>query len=119
MCQYCGETFQSSNHESMFEGHYPRIENIPVHLIYLIKKVDSKINERKKSDFLKQLNALTEEFDLAPDKKLAFTNKEKLKRKLEILIGTLYSDNMCAWESIVCEYFSKGEVAFVDKYNNL
>jgi len=119
MCQYCGETFQDSTREPMFEGHYPRIENIPIHLIYLIKEVDSEINKRKKLHFLEQLNVLIEEFNLTPDTKLAFIDKENLKRRLEILIETLRSENMCSWESITCEYFSKGEVTSVDNYGSL
>lgn len=117
MCQYCGETFEDSVHDKMFEGHYPRIENIPIHLIYLINEVDSDMNERKKLYFLEQLDDLIEEFNLTPSAKLTFINKENLKRKLEILIGTLYSENMCSWESMVFEYFSKGEVTPVDKEN--
>lgn len=119
MCQYCGETFQNPKTREIYIGHYPLLENIPIKLLYLVVEINSKINESKKLNFLRHLEDIIEEFKIAPDIKLSFSMKEKLKLKLENLVFSIYSDNMCAWESIITEYFYLGRFKLLDSKNTI
>lgn len=119
MCQYCGGTFQNSKPKEIHTGHYPLLEDIPIKLSYLAVEINSKINESKKLNFLKQLEDIIEEFKITPDVKLGFAMKEKLKLKLENLVFSIYSDNMCAWESIITEYFYLGRFKLLDSKNTM
>lgn len=82
MCEYCVETFRIPNHIKLHEEHYPLLESIPINLVYILSNTCSFINEDEKLKLFKSLETLIQEFKQAPDTKLIFLNKEKLKLKL-------------------------------------